>query len=69
MQVDCSLIKRFREAKGWKPADFALAAGVTRQAVEQWEAGGVKSFRTLQKIAKVLEINPALLLINVDSQG
>jgi DNA-binding XRE family transcriptional regulator len=62
MKVNGEKIKEFREGLGWTVSDFAGKAKVTRQAVEAWEKDGVKAFRTLTKVAKILGVPPALLI-------
>jgi DNA-binding XRE family transcriptional regulator len=62
MRVKGEKIKLIREAKGWSVAELAEQAGVTRQAVESWEKGGVKKLETLAKIADKLGISPNALL-------
>ena len=64
MRVKGETIKLIREAKGWSVAELAEQAGVTRQAVESWEKGGVKKLETLAKIADKLGISPNALLEN-----
>ena len=62
MRVKGENIKLIREAKGWSVERLAEEAGVTRQAVESWEKGGVKTLRTLARIADTLGIKAVSLL-------
>jgi DNA-binding transcriptional regulator YiaG len=66
MKVDGQKIKEFREGLGLTTKDLAhkITPKVTRQAVESWESYGVKTFRTLAKVAKALNVPPGLLIDN-----
>ena len=45
-------IKEAREAKGFSQAKLAREVGVSREAVSQWESGGLPTMGNLTKIAK-----------------
>jgi transcriptional regulator with XRE-family HTH domain len=65
MEVSGEKIRVLREALGLTTE--ALAARVkpkpvTRQAVDQWEKGGVRTFRMLKRVAEALGVRPESLL-------
>ena len=62
MKVDGAKIKLIRESQSLSKEAFAETAGVTRQAVEAWERGDVRSFKTLAKIADLLKVPEKVLL-------
>lgn len=65
MKVDGAKIKLIRESRDLTKEAFAQKAGVSRQAIEAWERGSVGSFRTLAKIAALLEV-PEKILIEME---
>lgn len=62
MRVNGEKIKLIRESKSLTKEAFAEAAGVSRQAIEAWEKGNVGSFRTLAKIAELLDVSEKFLV-------
>lgn len=62
MKVDGAKIKLIRESRRLTQGVFAARAGVSRQAVISWEKGNVGSFRILNKIAELLDVDPEVLL-------
>ncbi len=62
MKVNGPKIKEIREGQRISKEEFALKAKVSRQAVESWENGNVETFKTLNKIARLLGV-PAELLV------
>ena len=64
MKVNGQKIKDVRQKRGWSTKDLAeaLEPPVTRQAIEIWERDGVGAFKTLNKIAKALDIPPEFLI-------
>jgi len=64
MKVNGAKIKEIREGRGWSKEFLADKAGITRQAVESWEAGNVNTFTTLGKVAQALGV-PEQELIEV----
>lgn len=65
MRVNGEKIKLIRESKSLSKEAFANQAGVSRQAIEAWERGSVGSFRTLAKIAGLLNV-PEKFLVEMD---
>ena len=65
MKVNGDKIKLIRESKSLTKEGFAEKAGVSRQAIEAWERGDVGSFRTLAKIAELLDV-PEKFLVEMD---
>jgi transcriptional regulator with XRE-family HTH domain len=65
MKVNGEKIKFIRESRSLTKEAFAAKAKVSRQAIEAWERGNVGSFRTLAKIAELLEV-PEKLLVEMD---
>jgi transcriptional regulator with XRE-family HTH domain len=65
MKVNGDKIKLIRESKSLTKEAFAEKAGVSRQAIEAWEKGTVGSFRTLTKIAELLDV-PEKFLVEMD---
>jgi|WetSurMetagenome_2_1015567.scaffolds.fasta_scaffold1129968_2 transcriptional regulator with XRE-family HTH domain len=55
-------ITEFREARGYTLNEFAKRAGVTYNAAKYWERQGIKSFRVLNIVAKLLNVRPELLI-------
>lgn len=53
--------KRFREKKGLSQSELARRIGVTAQAIQKLEAGGVEAPRYIVKLAKELEVDPVSL--------
>ena len=62
MKVDGNKIKLIRESRSLTKEAFAEKAQVSRQAIEAWERGNVGSFRTLAKIAELLDVPEKVLL-------
>ena len=62
MKVDGAKIKLIRESRSLTKEAFAEKAQVSRQAIEAWERGNVGTFRTLAKIAELLDVPEAVLL-------
>lgn len=62
MKVDGAKIKLIRESRSLTKKAFAEKAKVSRQAIEAWEQGNVKSFSTLAKIAELLDVPEKVLL-------
>lgn len=62
MKVDGAKIKLIRESRSLTKEAFAEKAQVSRQAIEAWERGNVGSFRTLAKIAELLDVPERVLL-------
>ena len=51
-----------RKAKGWKQKELAELLGITSQAVSIWETcKSSPTLKTMQKLARVLEVPPAEL--------
>jgi transcriptional regulator with XRE-family HTH domain len=65
MKVNGDKIKLIRESRSLSLAEFAEKANVSRQAADRWERGFVRSFRTLAKIAEILDV-PEKVLIEVE---
>ena len=68
MKVNGQKIRDIRQALGMSTSLLAEKAGVTRQAVEAWERGGVGSFRMLERIANILQVPEKLLLDDTAGQ-
>jgi transcriptional regulator with XRE-family HTH domain len=65
MEVSGEKIRVLREALGLTTEALATRVKpkpVTRQAVESWEKGGVKTFRMLKRVAEALGVRPESLL-------
>ena len=64
MKVTGAKIREFREGQNLTQAELAerVQPSVTRQAVELWEKNGIGGFKTLNRIAKALNVPPALLI-------
>lgn len=58
-------VRELREAKGWSQAELARRAGVQRVTVTLIENQRTKGvdFETLEKLAKVLEVDPGYLIV------
>lgn len=58
-------IKEIRLTKGWTQAELAEKAGVRRATVNRIENARVKAIdlEVLEKLAKALEVDPALLIV------
>ncbi len=65
MMVNGPKIRELRERAGLTKEEFAgkFTPKVTRQAVELWESGAVRTFKTLNKIAEALKVKPERLII------
>jgi transcriptional regulator with XRE-family HTH domain len=57
-------LRRAREARGWTPADLALALDIQASTIKSWESGQVFwiSVAALDALATALEVEPAWLL-------
>lgn len=53
-------VRETRRARGWSQAELAVRAGVSRPTVARIEGGQHVLIGTLEKIAKVLELNLTL---------
>jgi transcriptional regulator with XRE-family HTH domain len=64
MQVNFEVIRVLREAMGLTLAELGARAipPVPHQTVAQWERGGVKTLRTLNRVAQALGVKPEALL-------
>jgi transcriptional regulator with XRE-family HTH domain len=65
MEAPGQKIKFLREAMGLSTQELAARMRpkpVTRQAVEQWERNGIRTFRMLQRVAEALGVKPDALL-------
>jgi transcriptional regulator with XRE-family HTH domain len=65
MEAPGEKLKFLRKAMGLSTLDLAnriKPRPVTRQLVEQWERNGLKTFRTLQRVAEALGVRPEVLL-------
>jgi transcriptional regulator with XRE-family HTH domain len=65
MKVNGEKIKLIRESRNLTLVEFADKANVSRQAADRWERGAVHSFRTLAKIAEILDV-PEKVLLEMD---
>jgi transcriptional regulator with XRE-family HTH domain len=65
MKVNGDKIKLIRESRNLTLVEFADKAKVSRQAADRWERGAVRSFRTLAKIAEILDV-PEKVLLEMD---
>ncbi len=63
IQIDGEKIKQIRESRDLSQSELADKIGVTRQAIDLWERGGVKTFKTLERVAAALGVLPELLLM------
>lgn len=52
-----STIRRLRIERGWSVQQLADAAGVTRQAVYNWEAGARPMWEAGRRLAALFEID------------
>jgi len=57
-------VRELREAKGLSQRQLAAVAGITQATISNIETGRVKGvdFTTLEKLAKALGVNAALLI-------
>lgn len=62
MKVNGARIREIREGKGLSREEVAIRAGVTAQAILHWEAGGVRTFSVLAKVANALGIDESAIL-------
>jgi transcriptional regulator with XRE-family HTH domain len=65
MEVSGEKIRVLREALGLTTQELAARVRprpVTRQAVDAWERGGVRTFRMLKRVAEALGVRPESLL-------
>ena len=64
-------LQELRETKGWTQGQLAERAGVTRATVNRIERGHPKSidFDVLEKLARALEVDPALLIVTSTGAG
>lgn len=62
MKVNGAKITEIRESQGWSKEFLADRAGISRQALESWEAGNVAKFTTLSRIADLLGVEESELL-------
>ena len=64
-------IKRFRQARGLTASELGRRVGITENAVRKLEAGDSREprFSTGLKIARVLEVDPAMLVPIEDQTG
>lgn len=69
MQINHEKIKAIREVLGLSTQDLADRAALTRQAIEHWEKGGVKTFRTLKRVSEALGVEPDKLIIKDSEAG
>lgn len=54
-------------AKGWNQSELASALGVSPQAVQKWENGGMPRTSRIAEIAKALGVSESYLLANDDA--
>ena len=64
MEVNFEIIRVLREAMGLTLAELGARAEppAPHQTVVQWERGGIKTIRTLNRVAKALGVKPEALL-------
>ena len=68
VKISAQLIKTLREARGWSQDHLATVAGVGLRTVQRVEAEGAASAETRMALASALEVAPASLLPQGDSQ-
>ena len=58
-------IKELRTARGWSQAVLAEKSGIDKSTIYRLETGkrGGVDFETLEKLARVLEVDPGYLLV------
>jgi transcriptional regulator with XRE-family HTH domain len=64
-----SRVKAAREARGFTQITFAIAMGVTRGAVSNWEAGGGITRANLTKVAEVTGASIEWLMTGAGASG
>ncbi len=58
-----TMIKAWREYKGFSQKDLAKKIGITQAALSQLESRGAERKVTIKKLAKALEIEPEQLSV------
>jgi transcriptional regulator with XRE-family HTH domain len=62
MKANGKKIRKVRMALGLTIGEFAKKAKVTRQAIQGWEKGKISTFKTLTKVARILNIKEKELI-------
>ncbi len=63
MEINSTIIKDLRQAKGWTQQHFADAAGLSLRTIQRVERDGIAGKETLLAICATLEVHPKQLSI------
>ena len=66
VKVKKALIKQLRSKNSWTQEDFAEASGVHSRTIQRMENEGMVSTKTLNAVAKALEVEPYSLEFSTD---